>query len=76
MTVRVTDEIHEGIYNGEPYREHERYVAGDRNWASVNDDCIFLTCGGMPEIGLDWERVADLHEVLGATLELRDKYGL
>jgi len=74
MAVRVTDEIHEGVYNGDPYREHERYVAGDRNWASVYDDDILLTIGGMPEIELTWDRTEDLRDVLSAALALKDKY--
>ena len=73
MAVRITNEVHEGIYNGEPYREHERFVSGERNTASVHDDAIYLTIGGMPEIPLDWDRVWDLREVLDAALTLRHK---
>lgn len=75
MAVRVTDEIYEGVHNGEPYREHERHVSGERNDASIYDDDILLTIGGMPEVPLTWDRVADLYEVLGAALGLRLKYG-
>ena len=73
MAVRITNEVHEGVYNGEPYREHERYVAGENNWASVNDEDILLTIGGMPEIPLPWDRVWDLREVLDAAIDLRHK---
>lgn len=73
MAVHVTNEIYEGVYNGEPYREHERYVSGERNSASVYDDKILLTIGGIPEIDLNWDRVEDLHDVLGAALELKGK---
>lgn len=66
MAVQVTDEV----YQHEGGTEHERYVSGDYNSASVYDDAVCLTIGGNPDLELSHDRIRDLAEVLNAAVGL------
>lgn len=68
MAIQVTDEYYP------EHDEHERFVSGRFNSASIGeDDITYLTIGGMPEIDLTPVRLIDLRDVLVAAVDLASR---
>lgn len=71
MTVAFADQEPDNI---EPVDMDDLYVGGQFNSASIYENDLLVTIGGMPDLPLSIERAKDLQEVLDRALEFHHAY--